>query len=341
MMKLDEISKLLKQPGFIGEAIVDNVKPRDYISTGNYLMNCLISADPYKGLPSNKILQLAGDSSTGKTFLSQELVLNAQKNGYDVIYIDTEGAQDAEQLKKRGIDLDRMMIIPHNTVEDLNVDLTNILDKVDPVSDKIMIVLDSLGNLSTRKEVSDTLADSDKADMTRAKQIRKLFRLLSIRSAYKQVPVVIINHTYSSQSFIPMTIVGGGKGQAYGASVTITLTKSKDKGSDGRINGVFIKAKTDNKSRMARENMTVTLYLSYSTGLNTYYGLAELAEAAGLITKEGRKYKYKDTYYKEIPTEIFDELLKGELGEWLKKLFSYGSAVELKCINEDIEEIEG
>ena len=337
-MNLEKIKKMLKQDSFIGDEITDKLKPKDYIFSGSYLLNCLITADPFKGLPSNKIIQLAGDSSTGKTFLSQELVINAQKQGYEVVYIDTEGAQDAEQLVKRGIDLNKFMIVPQNTVEEVQFTLMSILEGVDPEKDKIMIVLDSLGNLSTKKEVEDTISDSNKKDMTRAQEVKKLFRLLALRSSYKQVPVIIINHTYSTQSFISKVVVSGGKGAAYGATTTIILSKSKDKDKDGNVNGVFLKAKTDQKSRLARENMVANLYVSYAKGLDKYYGLTEIAEACGYLKKESKKYEYKGELYKVVPTEILDELLAGEFGEKLKSLFAYGS--DLKIINDEEESNE-
>ena len=184
----------------------------DWIHTGNYALNILISGHPRKGFPSGRILQLAGPSSTAKTYLNLEIVKAAQSLGYFIVYYDTEFAQDKESLEGRGIDITKMLYIPIATVEELSTSMLNIIEEVKQ-EEKVLIVVDSLGNLSTVKEVQDTLDASEKKDMTRAQKLKALFRVVTLKCGLKNVPIIAVNHVYATigVSYASNT-VGGGSG---------------------------------------------------------------------------------------------------------------------------------
>ena len=189
----------------------EDIAPRDFISAGNYLFNSLLAADPFKGLPSGKIITLAGPPGSGKTITMIEMLKNAQAMGYIAVLYDSEMANnDKENLKARGVDINRLIYIPIDTVEALKTSLLNILEEVSE-DEKVFIGIDSLGNLSTEKEMRDSLEGSDKKDMTRAAQLKALFRTVTMKAGMKQIPIVCINHTYVNPgSFIPQNIVAGG-----------------------------------------------------------------------------------------------------------------------------------
>lgn len=186
--------------GFFDEG--DYGKIRDYIDTGNVLMNCMLSADPDKGFPSGKIIQFAGPESVGKTFICLETVKAAQRAGYFIVYYDSEMANDAEGIIARGLDPASFLYVPVATVEELTTSLINILDEADP-KEKLMVVVDSLGNLSTRKELQDSTDGSEKRDMTRAQKLRALFRTCTIKAGIKNVPFAAVNHVYAAVGCVP------------------------------------------------------------------------------------------------------------------------------------------
>lgn len=174
----------------------DNFEIKEYIDTGNYIFNCLISSDIRKGIPAGRIIQFAGPESVGKSYLSIEAMKNAQKAGYFIIMYDTEFAHDKQSVIKRGIDPDNFLYIPMDTVEKLKTSILNVIEEAKD-NDKIMIVIDSIGNLSTTKELEDSTTGSDKKDMTRPAQLKALFRTCTIKAGLKNIPIIVVNHVYA------------------------------------------------------------------------------------------------------------------------------------------------
>jgi len=175
----------------------DDYQPRDFIDSGNYLFNAMLSGDPYKGYPSGKIVTLAGVSSSGKTFLALEAIKNAQKLGYSAILYDTEFANnDKKVLIDRGVDVDKLLYVPIDTVENLKTSVINVLDEISD-EDKVVIVIDSLGNLSTSKEMEVSASGVEKRDMTRAQQLKAFFRTCTLKVGLKHVVMICINHVYA------------------------------------------------------------------------------------------------------------------------------------------------
>jgi RecA/RadA recombinase len=300
----------------------DRYEIRDWISTGNYALNCLISADPYKGFPSGRTLQFAGPNSTGKTYLCLEVIKEAQKQGYGVVYIDTEFAQDKESLAARGIDLNTLLYIPIQTVENARHRILNIINEIE--NEKVLIVVDSIGNLSTNKEVGDMEAGETKRDMTRAQLLRGMFRAILVPAGIKHVPFIVLNHVYGAVgAYFPTNVPSGGGGSLFGSSSIIELSKSKDKeGTD--VIGAIIKCKAL-KNRLAKENKIVKLNINYHEGIDKYSGLEELLDAAEFFAKKGnRNYIPLEQAFKlenfDIKPSLMLELIDAKLFEFEKKV---------------------
>ena len=306
-----------------------------FIDTGSYIFNALVSGSIFGGIPGNKITALAGESSTGKTYFCLGIVqhfLESDPNA-GVIFFESESAISREMIEHRGIDSQRMMIVPVTTVQEFRTQSIKILDRyLDQPKDKrqpLMFVLDSLGMLSTSKEVEDSEAGKDTRDMTRAQVVKSIFRVLTLKLGKANVPMLVTNHTYDVVgAYIPTKEMGGGSGLKYAASTIIYLSKKKEK--DGKeVIGNIIKTKAA-KSRLTKENSIVETRLFYDRGLDPYYGLLELGEKYGVFTKAGNRYEIgeKKVYPKAIlenPKEYFTTEIMQALDECAKKEFSYGN----------------
>lgn len=254
---------------------------RDYIDTGSYMLNSLISGDIFKGVPSGKIVQFAGEEATGKTYLALNICKNAiLKSGYSVIYFDSENAIDYEQLSGFGLTGNKFRHQLVNSVEQLATmckQVTNsILERGDKEPPKILIVIDSIGNLSTTKEISDVLSGQEKEDMTRPKRLKKLFRVLTTDFARTQIPCILVNHVYSNTSgFIGGNIIGGGTGTKYNSSIIVELGKAQLKDGDLRT-GTLVTCKLS-KSRTTTIGVKKKFIISFKKSLNRFIGLQTFA----------------------------------------------------------------
>jgi len=306
-----------------------------FIDTGSHIFNALVSGSIYGGIPGNKITALAGESSTGKTYFCLGVVQHFLESNPDagVIFFESESAISKDMIEDRGIDSQRMLIVPVTTVQEFRTQSIRILDKyleqLPSSRQPLMFVLDSLGMLSTSKEVEDTEAGKDTRDMTRAQVVKSIFRVLTLKLGKANVPMLVTNHTYDVVgAYIPTKEMGGGSGLKYAASTIIYLSKKKEK--DGKeVIGNIIKAKAA-KSRLTKENSIVETRLFYDKGLDPYYGLLELGEKYGVFTKVGNRYEIgeKKVYPKAIlenPKDYFTTEVMQALDECAKKEFSYGN----------------
>jgi RecA/RadA recombinase len=266
--------------------IEKELKERNYISTGNYLLDAALSAKLVGGgILGGRIFGLLGESGAGKSFIAYSICKSAQrKQDYSVIYIDTENSIDIEGIAKMGIDNspEKFRLIRSNKVEDINITLTQLLDELKNQKmagyeiPKILIVLDSIGMMSSNKEKADLLKGDMKQDMTRAKQLNALFRSISSDLGYLDIPMVCCNHTYLTQDLFPREISKGGMGLVYSASVLGFLSKSKLKTGDeddmdlGQ-SGISVLFKTQ-KNRLAKPKK-IRFDISFLNGLNPYTGL--------------------------------------------------------------------
>ena len=333
---MDFLKDIVKEIGNdYTQLAADIDETEQYVDTGSYIFNGLVSGSIFGGVSGNKITAIAGESSTGKTFFSLAVVknfLDSNPDGY-VLYFDTEAAVNKPLLKSRGIDLNRLVVINVVTIEEFRSKALKAIDiylKKDTDERKpCMFVLDSLGMLSTEKEIRDALDDKQVRDMTKSQLVKGAFRMLTLKLGQANVPLIVTNHTYDViGAYVPTKEMGGGSGLKYAASTIIYLSKKKEK--DGKeVIGNIIKAKT-HKSRLSKENKTAEIRLYYDErGLDKYYGLLELGEIGGLWKNVAGRYEIngKKIYAKQIlasPEEYFTPEVMQALDETAKKEFSYG-----------------
>jgi len=309
-----------------------------FIDTGSYIFNALLSGSLYGGLPSNKITALAGESATGKTFFALGVCQQFLDDNPDsaVVYFESESALTKDMIESRGIDSSRIIIVPVVTVQEFRNQSLNILDKYLETEESkrppMLFVLDSLGMLSTTKEIEDTAAGKETRDMTRAQIVKGTFRVLTLKLGRAKVPMVVTNHTYDViGSMFPQKEMGGGSGLKYAASSIVYLSRKKEK--DGKeVIGNIIHCKNA-KSRLTVENRIVDVRLTYDKGLDRYYGLLEMALAFDIFKKSSTRVELpngKTEFGKTInnnPEKYFTEDVMDQLEQAAKKYFSYGTEI--------------
>jgi RecA/RadA recombinase len=258
----------------------------DYIDTGSYILNACISGSLLKGVPAGRCTVLAGDPGTGKTFLAISVCRNAQKKGYTPIYLDSESAIDLDQVSKLGADPNNFIIKQVTTVSEVSIFIArtckSILDMPEEERPKVIFVLDSLGNLTSDKELNDTIDGNDKRDMTRAQAVKALFRTNATALGKIQAPFIVNAHIYRTQDLFAKTVVSGGSGINFNASVTLLLSTSKlddkqsDKIAENKVGdfvktGVVVTAKPE-KSRFTIPQK-VRFQIPFFKAPNPYVGL--------------------------------------------------------------------
>ena len=207
-----------------------------FVDTGSYILNALISGSIFGGLPSNKITALAGETSTGKTFFALSIVKHFLSSNPDaqVIYFETESAVSKDMMVSRGIDVKRVGLVPVTTVQEFRTQSIKVVDEYMKLKKEdrppLLFVLDSLGMLSTSKEIQDATDGKETRDMTRAQVIKSIFRILSLKLGQAQIPLIVTNHTYEVVgAYVPTKEMGGGTGLKYAASTILFLSKKKEK----------------------------------------------------------------------------------------------------------------
>ena len=333
---MDFLKDIVKEIGDDYTQLAADIEEKEqFIDTGSYIFNGLVSGSIYGGVSSNKITAIAGESSTGKTFFSLAVVKNFLDNNPDgyCLYFDTEAAVNKSLLESRGIDLKRLVVVNVVTIEEFR---TKALKAVDiylnnNTEDRkpCMFVLDSLGMLSTEKEIRDALDDKQVRDMTKSQLVKGAFRMLTLKLGQANIPLIVTNHTYDViGSYVPTKEMGGGSGLKYASSTIIYLSKKKEK-DQKEVVGNLIKAKTA-KSRLSREHKEVEIRLFFDErGLDRYYGLLELGEIGGLWKNVAGRYEMngKKIYAKQIlanPEEYFTEDVMNKLDAIAKEEFTYG-----------------
>ena len=334
---MDFLKDIVKEIGDDFTQLASDIEETEkYVDTGSYIFNGLVSGSIFGGVSNNKITAIAGESSTGKTFFSLAVVknfLDSNPDGY-CLYFDTEAAVNKGLLQSRGIDLNRLVVVNVVTIEEFRVKALKAVDKYIKMSEDerkpCMFVLDSLGMLSTEKEIRDALDDKQVRDMTKSQLVKGAFRMLTLKLGQANIPLIVTNHTYDViGSYVPTKEMGGGSGLKYAASTIIYLSKKKEK-DQKEVVGNLIKAKTA-KSRLSKENKEVEIRLFYDhRGLDRYYGLLELGEIGGLWKNVAGRYEFggKKIYAKQIlanPTEYFSDDIMNKLDEIAKAVFSYGT----------------
>ena len=307
-----------------------------FIDTGSYSFNALLSGSIYGGLPNNRITAIAGEAATGKTFFALGVVksfLDKDPNA-GVIYFESENAISKDMIESRGVDSSRIVVMPVATVQEFRAQSIKVIEKyiAQPEASRkpMLFVLDSLGMLSTTKEMEDTAAGKETRDMTRSQIVKSTFRVLTLKLGQAGVPMIMTNHTYDViGSMFPQKEMGGGSGLKYAASSIIYLGKRKEK--DGtEVVGNIIHCK-NYKSRLTKENAQIDVKLTYKKGLDKHYGLIGLAEEAGIFKKVSTRYEMPDgskVFGKNIndnPDKYFTKEVLDKIDEIAQRKFKYGS----------------
>ena len=271
-----EMSKISQYGDTLDKSTISEID--HYIPTGNYHLNACLTGSLFGGLPNNRAVALAGPSGTGKTYLALNAIKQAQQLGYSIVFYDSENAVDKALVEKFGIDPTTFRYEPCNTVQEFRTSVSAITDVLIEQKNKglelpkIMIVLDSAGNLATQKEIDDAKSGSTKADMTRAKLLKSTFRILMTKFGICKIPFLFTNHTYQTQDLFSRQVGGGGTGPEYAASIILFLGKAKLK--DGiEQTGIIVTAKP-NKNRFVKPT-NIKFHISFTKGMNPYIGLEE------------------------------------------------------------------
>jgi len=265
--------------------IEKEIKERKFLSTGVYLLDACLSGKLLGGgISTNRISCVAGESGAGKSFICYSVAKNAQKSGYSVIYIDTEQSIDLQDLPNYGIDnsLEKFRLIRSNKVEDVNMLLTQLLDELKDQKlagfelPKLLIVIDSLGQMASNKEKEDLLAGNIKQDMTKAKALGSMFRSINTDLGFLDIPLLVANQTYQTLDMFSVEKLRGGNGLLYSASVIGMMSKSKLKDSnvddmDLGASGISVLFKCV-KNRLAKPKK-IRFDISFVNGMNPFTGL--------------------------------------------------------------------
>lgn len=336
------LKQIVKESGnkfaSIVEDGIDGADVAGFVDTGSYAFNALLSGSLYGGVADNKIIALAGESATGKTYFTLGIVAQFLKNNPEgmVLYFDSEQAVTSDMFEGRGVDSKRVAVFPVATIEEFKTQCVSIVDKILEMDESerkpMMIVLDSLGMLSTEKEMNDSAEGKNVRDMTRAQGVKATFRVLTMKLGKARIPLVMTNHTYDVVgAYVPTKEMGGGSGLKYAASTIVYLSKKKEKNADGDVIGNIIHCKLY-KSRLTKENQMVDVQLNYDSGLNRYYGLVDIAMNHGIFKKVSTRIELPDgttAFEKNInenPEKYFTAEVMKRLEEAVAKEFKYGTA---------------
>lgn len=285
----DLVKKVDDSVEIIAESAYSNIK--EWIPTGSYILNACMSGDLFKGIPTGRITTFEGDSGVGKSFLACSICREAQKMGYTPIYCDSEGSIDSNFVSRLGVDPANLIIKQVSTIAETSQFIANVCAQLQEQEDKygehqkVIMVLDSLGNLTSDKERDDIMAGNNKRDMTKAQEIKALFRVNATPLARLQIPLIVNNHVYAAVgAYVPTSIGSGGSGIKYNSSLTIQLSAAKldDKDNEAAAakrqgadttakNGVLVTAKTV-KSRFCRP-YKVKFQIPFFKKPNAFVGL--------------------------------------------------------------------
>ena len=303
--------------------------PTDWVSTGNFALNYLISGDFNKGIPLGKVTVFAGESGAGKSYIcSGNIVKNAQEQGIYVILIDSENALDEKWLHALGVDTSEEKLLKLNMamIDDVAKTIHEFMSEYKAMEQrpKVLFVIDSLGMLLTPTDINQFEAGDLKGDMGRKpKALTALVRNCVNMFGNYNVGMVCTNHTYASQDmFDPDDKISGGQGFVYASSIVVAMKKLKLKeDEDGNkvteVNGIRAACKIM-KTRYAKPFETLQVKIPYSTGMNPYSGLVDMFEKAGLLKQEGNRLKWIDPetgeefkfYRKEWKDDKLDMIMK-------------------------------
>jgi RecA/RadA recombinase len=311
-----------------------------YIDTGSYILNAALSGTIFGGIPNNKAVVFAGDPATGKTFFTLGVVKRFLEENKDarVFYFDTESAVTNQMLTERDIDITRVAKSEPDSIERFRTVALKVLDNYAQIPEEkrfpLLIVLDSISMLPSKKEVADITDGKDTKDMTKTQLLKGAFRVLRLKMAKVGVPMIITNHIYQViGSYVPTKEMAGGSGAKYAADSIIFLSKKAERDGDNQVVGNVIHIKMV-KSRLSKEGTKVDTRILYSGGLDRYYGLLPLAEAAGIVKKVSTRFEFPDgtkAFEKAInrePEKFWTQDILNKLDAYVQTQFKYTAGTE-------------
>lgn len=299
----DLVKSITKDAEIISESLTANND--DWIPSGNYILNAAINGSLFGGIPNRRSICLAGESQTAKSYLACSFCREAQKKGYTPIVMDSEGAYDIDFVGRLGVDVNNFILMQVNTISECSNFMANLCDKVEAQKEKqkILLVLDSVGNLTSDKEKTDITEGTGKRDMTKQQELKAMFRVNGLRLSKLGIPFIIVSHIYQTQDLFSKQIVSGGSALTYNPSITLMLSKAKleDKQSEDKAKesgadmvkvGALITARPD-KSRYCKP-IKVRFQIPFFKKPNPYIGLEQFItwENSGIV--RGKLYKEKD-----------------------------------------------
>lgn len=320
----------------------------EFVDTGCYILNALLSdGDIYKGIPIGKRIGIAGPSGTAKSFLTAHIMkkwLEGNDNRY-IIAFESEGATMVTMLRNLNCDNSRVLILPVSTVEEFREQSIRVVEEQlkDKSKEKpeILMILDSLGMLGTAKETEDAISGKSTTDMTRAKIIKSIFRIITLKLSLAKIPLIVVNHSIQTLEMFSKTVATGGSGYQYAIDVGFILSKAKEKEGSNHV-GALITLNVD-KHRLIPEGQKGKVLLHFAKGLYKYSYLFEIAVELGLFKKDGHGYVLpngKKMRQKEIlknPTECYTIDILDTLQKSIKEYYGFGVD---KLQNTDFDEIE-
>lgn len=357
------IDKLNPYATFLDDGALSNIT--DFIDTGSYTLNAQISGKLIDGgIPMGRVTMLAGPSQTGKSYIVQNVIRNAQKKGLQVVVFDTENAIDGEGAKRLGIDISKVKYVPTRSVEECRNIIQQFLDKIMEMKQKgkVLIVIDSLANLESEMQLNRMAKDNTSADMgSFAKACKSLLKTCTRMGAFTNTPILITNHIYDDPAAMFTQLVKampGGRTAVYLPTVTLQLSRSPIKPEEAfeddtlavsqkHMTGVILKSLSV-KNRIIKPDIATEMYLSFNTGLNKYHGLKELAIGFGVINQSGATYSLPDGtklgYYKNWRNdeELWNKLIP-QIQEKINENWCYSSykeALDANLSDGEVVELE-
>ena len=305
------LSKLQKNSTIKDTAILNESKffnAKDLIQTPVPMINVALSGKLDGGLAPG-LTVFAGPSKHFKTAFALMLAKSYMDKYEDavVLFYDSEFGSPQSYFDSFGIDTSRVLHTPITDIEQLKHDSMQQLNNIER-GDHVLVIVDSVGNLASKKEVEDALEGKSVADMTRAKQLKSLFRMVTPHLTIKDIPMVVVNHTYMEQGMFPKAVVSGGTGIYYSADNIFIIGRQQEKDGQELVGYNFII--NVEKSRYVREKSRIPVEVTFEGGISKWSGLLDVAQAGGFVVKpsngwyshkgEEKKYRLKDTYSKEF-----------------------------------------
>jgi RecA/RadA recombinase len=341
------LDKLKKNSTIKDSAILSKSKffqAKDMIPTSIPALNVALSGNLDGGFTPGLTIW-AGPSKHFKTAFTLIMVKAYQDKYPDgvTLFYDSEFGTPQKYFESFGIDTERVIHTPITDIEQLKFDVMQQLSQISR-GERVMIAIDSIGNLASKKEVEDALDQKSVADMTRAKQIKSLFRMITPHLTIKDIPMVVVNHIYMEQGMYPKAIVSGGTGPYYSADNIFIVGRQQEKEGTEIIGYSFII--NVEKSRHVREKSRIPVTVTYDGGINKYSGLLEMALEAGIVTKpsngwysrvdangevEAKKWRLKETDSDNFWNSVLESKV---FKDWINKNYQFGSIVSTNSVEE-------